>query len=419
MRKRLKIIAATALALVLGAVLAANATGAKSADPGVSNDSITLGTAIPLTGPAAAYGTIARAADAYFKWYNDTRGGVFKRKINYKFVDDGYVPGQALQVIRQLVEQDGIFASVLNLGTEVNLAIRDYMKQKRVPNLFVATGASFWGLQHSRYPSTIGWQPDSVTEALLYGRFIKSKVPQAKIGILAQNDDYGNDYIRGLRLGLGSAKSKIVDVQRYELTDTDLSGYVAKLKGAGANLFFDVGTPTFSIRMLVAAARLGWNPITFVNNVSAANLYMQAASRAGASSLVNGSYSVAYFKQPDDPQYANDPAIRSYKSIIGKYCSSCEAGDAFNTFGVLVADTMVKTLLKAGKTPTRAKLVKAADNLKLTNSLLYKGVRITTSDRCRDYFPISQVRMAKYTDGRFVAFGPLVDGRPTPKGRHC
>jgi branched-chain amino acid transport system substrate-binding protein len=414
-----QIITALTLALVLGAVVAASATSAKSADPGVSSDSIKLGTAIPLTGPAAAYGTIARAADAYFKWYNDTRGGVFKRKIDYKFVDDGYVPAQALQVVRQLVEQDGIFASVLNLGTEVNLAIRDYMKQRGVPNLFVATGASFWGLQHSKYPSMIGWQPDYVTEGITYGRFIRSKVPQAKIGILAQNDDYGNDYIRGLRQGLGSAKNRIVDIQRYELNDTDLTTYVSKLKASGANLFFDVGTPAFSIRMLVTAAKLGWNPITFVNSVSSPNLYMQTASKSGASSLVNGAYSVAYFKQPDDPQYANDPAIRQYKSILGKYCSSCDSADSFNTFGMLVADTMVKTLVKAGKTPTRAKLVHAADNLKLTNPLLYPGVKITTSDRCRDYFPVSQVRMAGYTDGRFVSFGPLVNGRPTPKGKKC
>src|SRR5512133_3333891 len=158
------------LALVLGAVVAASATSAKSADPGVSSDSIKLGTAIPLTGPAAAYGTIARSADAYFKWYNDTRGGVYKREIKFKYLDDGYVPAQGLQVMRQLVEQDGIFASVLNLGTEVNLAVRDYMKQRGVPNLFVATGASFWGLQHAKYPSMIGWQPDYVTEGITYGR---------------------------------------------------------------------------------------------------------------------------------------------------------------------------------------------------------------------------------------------------------
>jgi branched-chain amino acid transport system substrate-binding protein len=414
-QRRLKLIAVTVLVLAGSAIAASAATSAKSADPGVSKDSILLGSAMPLTGPAASYGTIARSADAYFKWYNDTRGGVYKRDIKFKYLDDGYVPAQGLQVMRQLVEQDGIFASVLNLGTEVNLAVRDYMKQRGVPNLFVATGASLWGLQHKQYPSMIGWQSDYVTEGVTYGRFIRTKVPQAKIGILAQNDDYGNDYIRGLKLGLGSQAKKIVAIQRYELTDTDLTPYVAKLKSSGANLFFDVGTPTFSIRMLVTAAKLGWNPITFVNSVAAPTLYMQAAARAGAASLVNGAYSVASFKQPDDPAYDNEPAMKSYKAIMAKYGSGINDKDAFNTFGYLVADTMVKTLIKAGKNPTRASLVKAADNLTVTNPLFFKGIKVTTSDRCGDYFPLSQVRMTKFTDGHFAAFGPVVNGRPTAK----
>ncbi len=419
MRKRVRLLLATTLALVLAAVVAAAATGSKSADPGVTSSSVLLGSAFPLTGPAAAYGTIARAEEAYFNWYNDTRGGVFKRKINFKFLDDGYVPAQGLQVMRQLVEQDGIFAAFQTLGTEVNLAVRDYLKQKGVPNLFVATGASFWGLQHKQYPTMIGYQPDYITEGIAYGKFIRAKVPQAKIGILAQNDAYGDDYIRGIKAGLGNQANKIVETQRFELTDTDLSGYVSKLKASGANLFMDIGTPSFSIRMLVAAARLGWNPITFVNSVSAPNLYMRAAAAAGAASLVNGAYSVSYGKDPSDPRWANDPTIKNYKAIIGKYCSTCNPNDSFNTYGFGLAELMTKTMIKAGKNLTRASLVRAALNLNTTSGYSLKGVRITTSQKCNDYFPISQIKLAKYSDGRFVEFGPFIDGRPQPKGKRC
>jgi branched-chain amino acid transport system substrate-binding protein len=419
MRRRVRLLLAITLTLAVAAVVAAAATGSKSADPGVTSNSILLGGPFPLTGPAAAYGTIPRAEQAYFNWYNDTRGGVFGRKINFKFLDDGYVPAQALQVMRQLVEQDGIFVAFQTLGTEVNLAVRDYLKQRGVPNLYVATGASFWGLQHRQYPTMIGYQPDYVTEGTAYGRFIRTKVPQAKIGILAQNDDYGADYIRGLRQGLGNKQNQIVEIQRYELTDTDMSGYVAKLKAAGANLFFDVGTPAFSIRMLVAAARLGWNPITFVNSVSAPNLYMRAAAAAGAASLVNGAYSTSYGKDPSDPRWANDPTIKAYKDILPKYCSSCNPNDAFNSYGFAVAELMVKTLVKAGKNLTRKSVVHAALNMNTSSGYSLSGIRITTSEKCNDYFPISQLKLAKYSDGRFVEFGPLINGRPTPKGKKC
>ncbi len=420
MGRRVKVLVATALVLVVGAVVASAATGAKSADPGLTSSSILIGSAMPLTGPAAAYGAIARAEEGYFKWFNATRGGVFKRQINYKYLDDGYVPAQALQVMRQLVEQDGIFTAFQTLGTEVNLAVRDYLKQRGVPNLFVATGASFWGTQHKQYPTMIGYAPDYISEAKLYGHFIRTKVPQAKIGILAQNDDYGSDYINGLKQGLGNQANKIIEIQRYELTDTDLSGYVSKLKASGANTFFDIGTPAFSIRMLVAAARLGWNPITFVNGVAAPNIYMRAAAAAGASSLVNGAYSTSYGKDPSDPRWANDPAMKAYKAQLGQYCSACNVNDGFSLYGWGVADVLTRTLIKAGKNVTRASLVKAALNLRITN-LPYglKGITLTTSQKCNDYFPISALYLAKYTDGRFVEFGKVYDGRPQPKGKKC
>jgi branched-chain amino acid transport system substrate-binding protein len=413
--RRLKIIAASVLVLAASVIVASAATGAKSADPGITKDSILLGAAMPLTGPAAAYGTIGKAADAYFHWYNETRGGVYKRDINFKYLDDSYVPSTALGVMRQLVEQDGIFSSFLNVGTEVNLAIRDYLKQRGVPNLFVSSGATQWGAQHAQYPTMIGWQQDYVSEGIAYGRFIKTKVPQAKIAILAQNDTYGDDLIRGLRTGLGTAQNRIVATQRYEVNDTDLTTYVSKLKSSGANVFMDFGTPAFSIRMLVTAAKLGWSPTTFVNVVAAANIYLQTAVKSGAGSLVNGSYSIGYFKQPDDPAWANDPAIKTYKAIMAKYGSALNQNDSNNTFGYLVADTMVKTLINAGKNPTRASLVKAAMNLNITQPLFYKGIRVTTSNRCRDYFPLSQMRLTKFTDGHSVAFGPIVNGRPNAK----
>ena len=425
MATRTKILAATTVVVLVAALIAGAANGAKhrtAAVPGVTSNSITLGGLFPFTGAAAAYGTIARSEQAYFSWYNDTHGGVYHRKIVFKTLDDAYVPAQAAQLIRQLVEQDHIFAAFGNLGTEPNIAMQDYLKSRGVPNLFVATGASQWGTQHAKYPMQIGYQPDYVTEGKAYGQYLRKNVPNAKIGILEQNDAYGADYLKGIRLGLGNKKSRIIHIEKYQLTDTDQTPFMSKLKASGANVFIDIATPGYSIPALAAGAKLGWNPsIVIVNNVASPDLYMKIAARLGAGKLVDQALSVVYGIDPGDPRIQNTAVVKQYKSILAKYCSTCRAGDAFNTYGFGEADLMVKTLLKAGKNPTRASLVHAADNVNTTLPYLLKGVRVTTSQKCHDYFPVSQLRLAKYSleGGYYTPIGPLVNGRPRPKHAKC
>src|SRR5205085_8487661 len=311
MARRAKILAATTVCVLVAALIAGAANGAKhrtAAVPGVTSTSITLGGLFPFTGAAAAYGTIARAEAAYFAWYNDTHGGVFHRKIIFKTMDDAYVPAQAAQLIRQLVEQDRIFAAFGNLGTEPNIAMQDYLKSRGVPNLFVATGASQWGTTHARYPMQIGYQPDYVTEGKAYGQYLRKNLPTAKIGILMQNDAYGADYLKGIRLGLGTKKNRIIHIEKYQLTDTDMASFMSKLKGSGANVFIDIATPGFSILALAAGPKLGWNPtLVIVNNVSSPDLYMKIAARLGAGSLVDKALSIVYGVDPGDPRIQNNP----------------------------------------------------------------------------------------------------------------
>jgi branched-chain amino acid transport system substrate-binding protein len=323
MRKGVKILVAAAAAAVIATVIAASAGGSRPAsEPGLTSKSILLGGVFPLTGSASAYGTIAKAEQAYFNWWNDTHGGVYGRKIEFKIYDDGYIPAQAAQYVRQLVQQDHVFACFQNLGTEPNLAIRDFLQAQHVPNLFVATGASEWGIEWKKYNYMLGYNPDYYSEGVLYGKFIRAKVPQAKVGILMQDDAYGKDLLAGFRKGLAGAGARIVNTQAYQITDTDMASYVSKLKASGANVWMDFATPSFSVRSLVTAAKLGWKPTLFVNNVSSANFLMVAAAKAGASALTEGSISAIYSKDPSDPKWQNDSAIKRYRAIMAKYYPS-------------------------------------------------------------------------------------------------
>jgi branched-chain amino acid transport system substrate-binding protein len=415
MGKRVKFLVATVSAAVAATIAVTAATGARNAEPGLTSDKIVLGAAVPLTGPASSYGTIARAIEAYFKWYNDTRGGVYGRKIQFVYHDHAYVPAQAALVAKQLVEQDNVFACFNNLGTEHNEAMQDYLKAKGVPNLFVATGASEFGTNFKNYPMQIGYQPDYVSEGRIYGQFIRTKVPQAKIAVLAQDDSYGNDLLNGFLAGLGPAKSKIVETQKYQTTDADITSYVAKLKASGANVFMDFATLGRAQTAEVVAAKLGWNPTTFINNVASVISAQEAAGKAGATSIIQGSYTTQYGKDPADPQWANDPAIKQYRAIMAKYYPAGDPNSGNNLYGFGVARVMVQTLIQAGKNPTRASLVRAATHLNMKVPYLLPGVTVTTSPT--DHFPLSQMRLAKYNNGHYIPFGPVIDGRPSGKSK--
>ena len=275
-----------ALAAALFVALPAAFAGS-SADPGVSSTTILLGGTSPLTGPAAAYASVARGAKAYFDSIN-AKGGVAKRKIEYRIVDDGYNPANTVQAVRRLVEQDKVFAVFNTLGTEANLSIRSYLNQAKVPQLFVASGATTWGRDASTYPWTIGFQPSYAAEGWVYGQYVAKTQKRAKIAVLFQNDDYGKDLLGGLKRGLGRSGSKVIAAEPYQVTSPDVGSQIAKLKASGANVLAVFATPTFAIQAYVFANRLGWRPLVINNAVSGTSNIMLLASEGGTNKAVEG-----------------------------------------------------------------------------------------------------------------------------------
>jgi branched-chain amino acid transport system substrate-binding protein len=293
---------------------------------------------------------VARGADAYFKYVN-AKGGVLGRTISYKIVDDGYNPAQSVQVTRQLVEQEGVFAVFNSLGTEQNLAVRDYLNASKVPQLFVASGATTFGRDYEQYPYTIGFQPSYQAEGWVYGKYLARTAPGAKVAVLFQNDDYGKDLLSGLKRGIQRSSVKVVAAQPYDVTASDVGSQVAKLKASGADTFAIFATPKFAIQSFVFANKLGWKPKRVINNaVSSASNIMQLAAEGGTNKVVNGALSIVFLKDPTDPQWKSDAAIKLYGQIMKKYAAGANANDVFHVYGMAVAWTTVEALKKAGKT---------------------------------------------------------------------
>jgi branched-chain amino acid transport system substrate-binding protein len=395
---------ATALALALPA-----AHGRETADPGVTRTSILIGGTTPLSGVAAAYASVARGAEAYFKYVN-ARGGVNGRKINYKYLDDQYNASMTVQQTRQLVQQDRVFAIFNSLGTEHNLAIRDYLNAVRVPQIFAATGARTFGADFRRYPWTIGYQPTYRGEAMIYGRWLAKNRPRARIAILYQNDDYGKELISGLRAGLGSRANRIIARQGYETTETDIQSQVARLKSSGANVFMIFGTPRYAIQSFLYAKRLGWKPLIFVNSVSSASNIMEIAGDGGTNNRVNGAISIQFLKDPTDPKWARAPGMRLYRTIMKRHLPRANTNDVYHVYAMAAAHSFVEALRKAGRNPTRSGVMAALAKLSSrSNPFVMPGVAIKTGRT--DRFPIEQVQLQRWSvnrrDGRWVAFGPL------------
>jgi branched-chain amino acid transport system substrate-binding protein len=384
----------------LAATVTAAAVASTASPPGVTATTITIGGTFPLTGPAQLYGVIPKAENAYFQYVN-AHGGVYGRKIVFKVYDDQYNPALTVPLTHKLVQQDHVFADYGSLGTAPNLAIRDYLNKAGVPQVLVATGDSYWGAQYKQFPWTIGFQPDYPSESRVYGAFIRAKVPQAKIGVLMQDDAYGQNYYNGLLQGLGAAKSKIVDVEKYDATQTDVSQQVVKLKASGANVFALFALPTQTIDALVVATKVGWHPTTFINNVSISPLFMGLAQKSGAN--VQGDISTYYlFDVWNNP---NAPTTKLYKSILAKYDAGADPLDNNNLYGVASAWTFVQALKQAGKSPTRAGLMNAFTHLKLANPFLYPGIELVTTPSER--FPIDQQILAQYKGTTWKPFGHL------------
>jgi branched-chain amino acid transport system substrate-binding protein len=397
--------------LLAAALLTAAVAGAASQKtPGVTGKTVTIGATFPFSGVASAYGTIAKAETAYYKWVN-AHGGVNGRKIKFTTLDDGYNPAKTVPLTKQLVEQDHVYAIVGQLGTEPVLSVRDYLNKRKVPQVLVSTGASYWGTQYKKYRWTIGWQPNYVAEGALYGKYIKASQKSAKIAILYQNDDYGKDYLRGFRKGLGSAKSRIVATQGFSVTQPTVAPQVALLAHSGANTWFIAATPTPSIQALVVADKLGWHPKKYLNNVSATNDLMHTAEKiAGGSSAVKGIISTAYTQIPDNPRYAKTPGMKLYRKVMAKYYSSGKVTDAFNVYGMGQGWAFVYALKHAGKNPTRNSLMNALVHTTTKgNPFLLPGMVTKTSPK--DHFPLEQAMLDKFQSDHFVPFGKLLTYR--------
>ena len=389
--------------LVLGAAVA---LAASAADPGVTPTSVLLGGTSPLTGPASAYASVARGADAYFK-YQNSRGGAGGRQISYTYVDDAYNPAQTVQATRQLVEQDKVFAIFNSLGTEQNLATRDYLKAQGVPQLFVASGATTWGRDAADYPGAIGFQPSYQAEGVIYGRYLARTRAGAKVAVLFQNDDYGKDLLLGLKRGLARSKAKIVAAQPYETTSPDVGSQIAKLKSSGADVLALFATPKFAIQGYVYANKLGWKPKLTINNaVSSASNIMILASEGGQNKVVNGSISIVFLKDPTDPTWAKDATMKLYRSIMKKYAPGANASDVYHVYGMAVAWTAIELLKKTGKNLTRDALVKATASMNLPkNPFLLPGIVIKTG--AGDHFPLEQMLLQRWSNGSWRSFGGI------------
>ena len=401
----------TVLFIALAACGGSN-TPAAQTDVGVTSNSILLGNTIAQSGPAAAYGTIANAELAYFTYINNTQGGVNGRKITFQILDDGYNPAQTVPLTKQLVEQNKVFAMFSGLGTQAQTSVRDYLNAQKVPQLFVATGATTFMLDNPKYPYTIGWQPPYQGEARIYAKDILANHPSAKIGVLYQNDDYGQDYLKGLKDGLGSNASMIVDAESYDVTATSTAAQLVKLKASGADTLFLFTTPGFTIPALVIVTKLGWAPAIYLNSVSNPEVYMGIAAKNGAA--LKNVTSVGYIKDPTDPQWASDPGMQLYKTVIAN-CTTCNVNDGFNIYGAAVAWTMVDVLKQAGSNMTRANVVSIATSglNETTNPFLLPGVVVKTTSS--DHFPITQEQVITWNGTGWSSQGSLIDERGTIK----
>jgi branched-chain amino acid transport system substrate-binding protein len=393
-------------ALLAALAAAASAAAATQADPGVTPTSVLLGGTVPLTGEAAAFGSVGPGAKAYFDYVN-ARGGVHGRKIRYLFYDDAYNPGQTVQQTRRLVEHDRVFAIFNSAGTANNLAIRDYLNAAKVPQLFVGDGSDAIGRAARRYPWTLGFLQSYRGEGAVYGRDLSRRRPTARVAVLFENTELGRDMTRGLSLAL--AGPKVVASEPYEFTGSDVSGQVAELKASGADTLMLFATPKFAIQAVVAAHKLGWKPQLYIASISI-DPGIMAIARANAPELTSGALSIAFLKNPNDPVWARDPAVALYRTIMRRHLPSGRPSDVYNWYGMTVAWTMVEALRKAGRNLTRAGLLRAARSLDLAaNPFLLPGIRVRTSSASS--FPLGHVYLYRYDNRQWVKASGLLRAR--------
>ena len=398
MKRKIYLTLCAACALGLATV----ASGAGT--PGVSSNEILIGGTTPLSGPASAYQSVAKGAAAYFRYVN-SKGGVNKRKIKYVYKDDAYDPSKTADRTRELVQQDKVFAIFNSLGTEHNLATRAYLNALKIPQLFVASGATTFGKDYKQYPWTIAYQPNYRAEGTIYGRYVAKTSPKARVGVLYQDDDYGKDLMAGLRNGLGKKAKLIVSKQGYDVTDPDVKSQIAKLKAAKVNTLMLFATPKFAIQSFVYANNLGWRPKAYVNAVSSAANIMGLSTAATSKKQTEGALSIVFLKDPTDPVWKRDAGVKLYRSIMKKFKGG-NPNDVYAVYGMSAAHTFVAALKKAGKNPTRASIMKAATTLNVKDDpFLLPGMAVKTG--AGDHFPLDQAKLQRYHAGHWVSFGGL------------
>lgn len=380
------------------------AVAQKKYDSGATDKEIKLGNINPYSGPASAYGAIGKSMDAYFKKVN-AEGGVNGRQIKFITVDDGYNPARTVEMARKLVEEEEVLATVGVLGTPPNSAIHKYMNQKKMPQLFVATGATKWG-DPKNFPWTMGWQPNYQGESKIYAQHLLESKPNAKIGILYQNDDYGKDYLKGFLDGLGDkAKTMIVKQLTYEVTDATIDSQMVELKASGADVFFNITTPKFAAQAIKKAADIGWKPQHYLNNVS--NSVGAVMVPAGAENGV-GILSVFYLKDPTDSQWANSSEFKEWLGFMQKYLPGSDIKDLNYVFGYTMAQGVVQVLKQAGDNLTRENVMRQAANIDMNLPMLLPGVNVKTGPD--DFYPIERGQLARW-DGKTWVLQGKVFGR--------
>jgi len=380
----------------------------KQYDPGVSDTEIKIGNTGPYSGPASSYGTIPKAMAAYYRMVND-QGGVNGRKINFISYDDAYSPPKTVEQVRKLVEQDGVLLIAGPLGTPTNSAIWHYMNQKKVPQLFVSTGATKWN-DPQHFPWTIGWQPNYQIEGHVYASYVMEQRPGGKIGVLYQNDDFGKDYLEGLKDGLGDkAKSMVVVEAAYETTDPTIDSQIIGMKAAGVDVFVNTGIPKFAAQAIRKAAEIQWKPLHILSSVGASvGATLKPAGLENAKDIVSD----FYIKDPTDPQWKDDAGYQQWIAFMDKYYPEGDKTDGGNVYGPSNAATVVQVLKQCGDDLSRENVMRQAANLHdLTVPMLLPGITINTS--ATDFAPVKQVQMARFDGERWHLFGPLITGAAT------
>jgi len=388
------------------AILAASSSGAlaqKKYDTGATDTEIKIGNIMPYSGPASAYGVIGKTEEAYFKKVN-AEGGINGRKINFISYDDAYSPPKTVEQARKLVESDEVLFLFGPLGTPSNTAIQKYLNSKKVPQLFVATGATKWN-DPKEFPWTMGWQPNYQSETQIYAKYILKEKPNAKIAVLFQNDDYGKDYLKGLKDGLGAkAGSMIVAEESYETSEPTIDSHIVKLKSTNADVFINITTPKFAAQAIKKNAEIGWKPLHFLNNVSSSiGSVIKPAGTENAQDIISS----AYLKDPTDPQWKTDAGMKAWNEFLDKYFPDANRADASVIYGYTVSQTLVQVLKQCGDNLTRENVMKQAASLKdIELGGFLPGVQLNTS--ATDFAPLSQLQLMKLKGETWERFGDVI-----------